>query len=109
MQMFETPRWGVGPFGINLLPVYALVLLGLVPPSTSWAQQSPEAAEKPEVPFYDAVLGPLTRDITTAYLEGPGLLQSGPPDDVCVHAFHGVGLFRGGPAARPRLCDVLLR
>ena len=77
MQMFETPRWGVGPFGINLLPVYALVLLGLVPPSTSWAQQSPEAAEKPEVPFYDAVLGPLTRDITTAYPEAQAYFNQG--------------------------------
>ena len=69
MHMLETPRRGVGRFGVHLLLVYALTVVGLVAPSTSWAQQGaeegPEMSVKPEFPLYPAVLGPLTREITT--------------------------------------------
>ena len=80
MQMLETPRRGVGPFGIHLFPVYALVLLGLVAPSTSWAQQNAaegsEEAEEP-VALLAAVTGPLTRDITTAYPDAQAYFNQG--------------------------------
>ena len=56
---------------MQMLPVYALALLGLFAPSTSSAQRSaetvPEMSAPPQVPLYNTVLGPLTRDVTTAY------------------------------------------
>ena len=81
MQMFETPRRDVGRFGIHFFPVYALVLLGLVAPSTSWAQQSSEegsgTSDEPEVALLAAVTGPLTRDITTAYPDAQAYFDQG--------------------------------
>ena len=76
MQMFKTARRVVGRFGTHMLPVCALVFLGLVAPSASWAQQSQEAAEEPEVALLTAVTGPLSRDITTAY---PNAQEAGNP------------------------------
>ena len=69
MQMLETPERGVGLFRIHSIPVYALTAMCLLAPSTSWAQQGaeegPEMSVQPEFPLYPAVLGPLTRPITT--------------------------------------------
>ena len=81
MQMLETPRCRVGRFGVHLFPVYAFVLLGLVAPSTSWAQQSTEEGSEmsgePEVALLTAVTGPLTRDITTAYPDAQAYFNQG--------------------------------
>ena len=81
MQMLETPRCRVGRFGIHLFSVYALLLLGLVAPSTSWAQQSEEEGAEmsgePEVALLTAVTGPLTRDITTAYPDAQAYFNQG--------------------------------
>ena len=56
---------------MKMFPVYALALFGLAAPSTSWAQRTvqegSETSAQPEVPLYHAVLGPLTREVTTAY------------------------------------------
>ncbi|MED5198735.1 MAG: hypothetical protein VYB51_02925, partial [Gemmatimonadota bacterium] len=60
-----------------MLPVCAIVFLGLVAPSASWAQQSQEAAEEPEVPLLTAVTGPLSRDITTAYPNAQAYFDQG--------------------------------
>ncbi|MCH7891122.1 MAG: hypothetical protein IH921_06430 [Gemmatimonadetes bacterium] len=80
MQMLETPRLRVGRFGIHLFPVYALVLSGLLVPSTSWAQQnaaeSSEEAEEPVV-LMPSVTGPLTRDITTAFPDAQAYFNQG--------------------------------
>jgi len=61
--------------------VYALVLLSLGAPSTSWAQQSAEegseTSDEPEVALLTAVTGPLTRDITTAYPDAQAFFNQG--------------------------------
>ncbi|HAD75381.1 MAG TPA: hypothetical protein DCG16_06330, partial [Gemmatimonadetes bacterium] len=77
MQMFKTARRVVGRFGRHMLPVCALVFLGLVAPSASWAQQTQEAAEEPEVALLTAVTGPLSRDITTAYPNAQAYFDQG--------------------------------
>ena len=81
MQMLETPRCRVGRFGVHLFSVYAFVLLGLVAPSTSWAQQSAEEGSEtsgePEVALLTAVTGPFTRDITTAYPSAQAYFNQG--------------------------------
>ena len=77
MQMFETMRHGVGRLGIHLFPAYALVMLSLVAPSTSWAQESEAESDEPEVALLTAVTGPLTRDITTAYPDAQAFFNQG--------------------------------
>ena len=80
MQMIETPRCRIGRFGIHSFPVYALVLLSLVAPSTSWAQSAEEGSgtsDEPEVALLTAVTGPLTRDITTAYPDAQAYFNQG--------------------------------
>ena len=77
MQMLKTARREVGRCGTHVLPLCALVLLGLVAPSASWAQQSQEASEEPEVALLTAVTGPLSRDITTAYPNAQAYFDQG--------------------------------
>ena len=73
MQMSETLREGAARFSAHLMPALALGLMGLVAPAASWAQQGAqegtEMSVEPEFPLYQAVLGPLTRGITT---DSPG-------------------------------------
>ena len=81
MQMFETRR-GRGRRSVShLFCLLGLVGLGLLAPATSLAQQdsgeSQGTAEAPEVPLLSAVLGPLTRDITTAYPEAQAYFDQG--------------------------------
>ncbi|MCH8811997.1 MAG: hypothetical protein IID07_09195 [Gemmatimonadetes bacterium] len=81
MQILETRRQRVERPRIHLFPVYALVLLGLVAPSTAWAQQSSEegsgTSDEPEVALLTAVTGPLTRDITTAFPDAQAYFNQG--------------------------------
>ena len=77
MQMLKTARREVGRCGTHMLPLCALVLLGLVAPSASWAQQSQEASEEPEVALLTAVTGPLSRGITTAYPDAQAYFDQG--------------------------------
>ena len=73
MQMSKTLREGAARFSAHLMPALALGLMGLVAPAASWAQQGAqegtEMSVEPEFPLYQAVLGPLTRGITT---DSPG-------------------------------------
>ena len=77
MQMLKISRREVGRCGTHMLPLCALVLLGLVAPSASWAQQSQEASEEPEVALLTAVTGPLSRGITTAYPDAQAYFDQG--------------------------------
>jgi tetratricopeptide (TPR) repeat protein len=63
---------------MKMFPVYAVAVSCLLAPSTSRAQEaSPETSAQPEVRILSAVLGPLTRDITTAYPDAQAFFDQG--------------------------------
>ena len=63
---------------MKMFSVYAVAVLCLLAPSASLAQEaSPETSAQPEVRILSAVLGPLTRDITTAYPDAQAFFDQG--------------------------------
>jgi tetratricopeptide (TPR) repeat protein len=63
---------------MKMFPVYAVAVSCLLVPFTSWAQEaSPETSAQPEVTLLNAVLGPLTRDVTTGYSDAQAFFNQG--------------------------------
>jgi hypothetical protein len=93
----------------------AALMASMLPlsPSTALAQHDEHsdteaAAEAPQVPLLEAVLGAVHAPYRHGGADRAGVLRSGHADGVCLHAPGRDPLVRGGAEAGPALRHVLL-